>query len=249
MNNIHNNNIMNNIEDIKYSFYINLESRRDRKVHVEDELRKIGIVPQRFNAIRLQNGALGCSMSHLRCLETAKNNNWDHILIVEDDIKFMDPQLFQKQLNAFLSNHTDFDVLLIAGNNIPPYTIIDNTCVKVTKCQTTTGYLVKSHYYDRLISNIKAGINMLIREPEKHVLYAIDKYWFQLQERDSWYLITPLTVTQLDGYSDIEKRITNYTRVMIDLDKKWLLKKENTVVENPIKMGRPSTKIYMNTGI
>jgi len=249
MNNIHNN-IMNNIEDIKYSFYINLESRRDRKVHVEDELRKIGIVPQRFNAIRLQNGALGCSMSHLGCLETAKNNNWDHILIVEDDIKFMDPQLFQKQLNTFLSNRTDFDVLLIAGNNIPPYTIIDDTCVKVTKCQTTTGYLVKSHYYDRLITNIKAGINMLIREPEKHVLYAIDKYWFQLQERDSWYLITPLTVTQLDGYSDIEKRITNYTRVMTDLDKKWLLKKENTVIiDNPIKMGRPSTKIYMNTGL
>jgi hypothetical protein len=94
---------------------------------------------------------------------------------------------------------------------------------------------------------------MLIREPDKHVLYAIDKYWFQLQERDNWYLIVPLTVTQLDGYSDIEKRITNYTRVMIDLDKKWLLPKETrenkVIIDNPIKMGRPSVKLYMNTGI
>ena len=39
---------------------------------------------------------------------------------------------------------------------------------------------------------------------------------------DNWYLITPLTVTQREDYSDIEKRQTNYTRVMIDLDKEWM---------------------------
>ena len=57
---------------INHAFYINLESRPDRKQHVERELMKVGIKAKRFNAIRLPNGALGCSMSHLRCLETAK---------------------------------------------------------------------------------------------------------------------------------------------------------------------------------
>ena len=218
--------MISNISDIKHSFYINLESRPDRKIHVENQLNIIGIESNRFNAIKLPNGALGCSMSHLKCIETAKENNWEHILIVEDDIKFLNPEVFMNQLNNFLNLHTDWDVVLIAGNNLPPHDVIDDTCVKVTRCQTTTGYIVKSHYYNTLIDNIRNGITNLIKEPTQHFLYAIDKYWFKLQQRDKWYLITPLTVTQREDYSDIEKRPTNYTRVMTDLTKEWLVKQQ-----------------------
>lgn len=215
--------MLSNIHDIKHAFYINLEFRTDRKIHVEEQLKIIGIEANRFNAIKLPNGALGCSMSHLKCLEIAKENNWDHILIVEDDIKFLNPELFKEQINKFLNLHSDWDVVLIAGNNVPPHEIIDDTCVKVAQCQTTTGYIVKSHYYNTLIDNIRNGITNLIKEPRQHVLYAIDKFWFKLQQKDNWYLITPLTVTQREDYSDIEKRPTNYTRAMTDLTKEWLV--------------------------
>jgi len=209
------------MERIKHTFYINLESRPDRRQHVEQQLSQVGIKnAQRFNAIRLANGAIGCSMSHLKCLETALKNDWEHVLIVEDDILFLKPNKFVAQFNKFLDIHkTNFDVLLIGGNNIPPYLCVDDTCIKVTKCQTTTGYLVQRHYYKQLIANIREGISKLMREPEKHILYAIDKYWFQLQAVDKWFLITPLTVTQREDYSDIEQRRTNYTKVMTDLDK------------------------------
>jgi GR25 family glycosyltransferase involved in LPS biosynthesis len=210
---------MDSITDIKHAFYINLATRPDRKQHVETQLKMLGITAKRFNAIKLPNGALGCSMSHLKCLETAKANGWTHLLIVEDDITFLNPELFKSQLNLFLSNHKSWDVVLIGGNNIPPYTKIDDTCVKVSTCQTTTGYLVNGHYFDILIDNFRSGIKNLIEFPQQHVIYAIDKYWFQLQKRDNWFLITPLTVTQREDYSDIEKRPTNYTRAMIDLDK------------------------------
>lgn len=211
------------MESIKHTFYINLESRKDRKHLVEKELTLLGITPNRFNAIQLENGAIGCSMSHLKCLEIAKQNNWEHVLIVEDDIKFLDPKLFIEQFNK-VWNIRNFDVLLIAGNNVPPYFKIDESCVKVTRCQTTTGYIVMNHYFDTLIQNIREGIGKLMREPSKHVLYAIDKYWFQLQQRDRWLLITPLTVTQREGYSDIEKRNTNYEKALTDLDKADLLR-------------------------
>ena len=214
---------------INHAFYINLESRPERKQHVERELMKVGIKAKRFNAIRLPNGALGCSMSHLRCLETAKKNNWPHVCIVEDDIQFLKSQVFIQQCNKALTKK--FDVILLAGNNVQPYTRIDDSCVKVTRCQTTTGYIVKQHYYDKLIANIKEGIGKLLREPEKHVLYAIDKHWFQLQEIDTWLLVTPLTVTQREDYSDIEKRPTNYTRAMIDLDKVEFLKAQREAHE------------------
>ena len=93
---------------------------------------------------------------------------------------------------------------------------------------------------------------MLMKEPENHKMYAIDKYWFQLQERDNWFLITPLTVTQKEGYSDIEKRITNYTPVMIDLDKKIFFEKQKQrqIQENSLKMklfdSKPSMKMSMS---
>lgn len=219
---------MNSINDIKHSFFINLESRPDRKEHVIQQLNNIGIKSERFNAIKLKNGALGCSMSHLKCLEIAKQNNWEHVMIIEDDIKFLNPELFVKQLNIFLKNHKEWDVILIAGNNMPPYDNIDSCCVKVSRCQTTTGYIVKKHYYDKLISNYREGISNLIKQPENHRFFAIDKYWFRLQEKDLWFLIVPLTVIQREDYSDIEKRATNYSKVMVDLDKEWMFNKNKT---------------------
>jgi GR25 family glycosyltransferase involved in LPS biosynthesis len=214
---------MNSMNDIQHAFYINLLSRPDRKQHVEEQLQIIGLKAERFNAIKLPNGALGCSMSHLKCLETAKEKKWSHVLIVEDDIKFLDPNLFKTQLNTFLTKHNDWDVVIIGGNNVPPYQNIDETCVRVSSCQTTTGYLVKGHYFDTLIENFRSGIKKLLENPTQPILYAIDKYWFQLQKKDKWYLIIPLTVTQREDYSDIEKRPTNYTRVMTDLDKRAFL--------------------------
>jgi hypothetical protein len=117
----------------------------------------------------------------------------------------------------------------------------------VSSCQTTTGYLVNGHYFDTLIDNFRTGINKLIKNPELHVQYAIDKYWFHLQKRDNWYLIIPLTVTQREDYSDIEKRPTNYTNVMTDLDKEWFLKKQlvNPIVKMNTPSKKPSMKINM----
>jgi len=215
---------MKSISDIKHAFYINLESRPDRKAQVEEQLRNVGLTcAQRFNAVKLDDGRVGCSMSHLKCLSKARDEKWDHVLICEDDIQFLDPELFINQLNRFLSKHETWDVVLLAGNNIPPYKRDGDECVQVLHCQTTTGYLVNGHYFDTLIDNIRNSITKLMREPEKHIHYAIDRYWFSLQQRDNWYLLTPLSVVQREGYSDIEKKVTNFVKAMTDLDKKELM--------------------------
>jgi glycosyl transferase family 25 len=224
------------LKDITNIFYINLEHRVDRKEHVETQLLKIGLQGQRFNAIRMDNGAVGCSMSHLKLLQQALKTGLDHILIVEDDIEFLDPNLFKEQLDCFLKNRSsNWDVVLLAGNNMPPYETIDETCVKVTRCQTTTGYLVNGHYIEKLLNNVKMGLTNLIREPRNHAQYAIDKHWFVLQEKDIWFLITPLTVVQREDYSDIEKKVINYQEAMTDLDKKELFEKIKVYKENRLK--------------
>jgi hypothetical protein len=44
----------------------------------------------------------------------------------------------------------------------------------------------------------------------------------QLQQQDFWYMITPPTVTQIQGYSDIEERTVNYEWLLLDMEKPWL---------------------------
>ena len=94
---------MNTIADIKHAFFINLDSRPDRKQHVEGQLSALGIPAERFKAIKLKNGAIGCSMSHIKVLEMAKANDLPHVLIVEDDILFTKPDVFVEQLNLFFT--------------------------------------------------------------------------------------------------------------------------------------------------
>lgn len=218
--------IIKDINDIKHAFYINLDYRVDRKNHIEKQLKSVGIKAERFNAIAMDNGALGCSTSHLKCLEIAYNNDWDHVLICEDDLTFLEPITFIYQIDKFFKymDINSWDVLMLGGNVVPPFKKIDNYCVKVERCLTTTGYIVNKHYIPVLIENIKNGIDKLYQNPELKVKYAIDVNWFPLQKKDNWYLITPLTVIQEPGYSDIEKKTTNYKHLMIDLNKTYLTK-------------------------
>ena len=205
-------------------FYINLEERPDRKKHFLSEMEKIrlpmpNLEVERFNAIKHSNGALGCSMSHLRCIQDAKRENWEKVLIMEDDTTFLNTELFVSQLDIFLKSTREWDVLLLAGNNLLPYKAINNNCIQVFNCLTTTAYIVKSHYYDTLIINYKEGILNLMKEPERKKEYAIDKYWQRLQRKDKWYLLIPPSIVQYENYSDIEKKQTNFQDYMLNYNK------------------------------
>jgi glycosyl transferase family 25 len=214
------------IADIKNVFYINLEKRKDRRSHIEEQLTAVGFTNfERFNAFETQNGRIGCSLSHIKCLELAQARKYNHVLICEDDTLFTEPTVIINQLNSFLQSKIPFDVLMLAGNNLPPYTVINETCVKVQQCQTATCYLVMAHYFQTLIKNYKEGLRLLLKQPENHFFYALDKYWFTLQQKDKWYLLTPLTVVQLDSYSDIENCQKNYAKLMLDLDKTALIQR------------------------
>ena len=199
--------------------YINLDSRPDRKEHVEKELVKIGVMePERFKAVKLENGALGCSMSHLKCVEIAKQKKYEYVLICEDDITFLNPIIFLTQLKRFIKSDIEWDVVLIAGNNMVPFETVNDTCIKIFNCQTTTGYIVKNNYYDILIKNFKEGIQKLMKEPLNNG-FKIDKYWVELQKQNNWFLITPLTIIQREDYSDIEKKVTNFSNYMLNYNK------------------------------
>ena len=220
----------------EHTLFINLDHRKDRLEHAEKEFEKLGIEAERFNAIKTSSGAVGCTLSHIKCLEIAKERDYEQVFICEDDITFTNPELFKTNIEKFCENEDImWDVLIIGGNNVPPYKQYYDYCARVYNCQTTTGYIVKQEFYDVMIKNFKEGVTKLMRDPNNKRMYAIDIYWKKLQMENFWYMITPPTVTQYENFSDIENKKLNYDHLLLDMDKKWLLKQQQHNVYMNIK--------------
>lgn len=202
----------NNIENV---YYINLEERTDRKRQIEKQLDILKWKYQRFDAIKAKSGRLGCSLSHLKLLQMAKEKELPYIVILEDDIMFTKFDKFKWLLKEFLKENLNFDVYLLAGNLRAPGEKVTPNILKVSRSFTTTGYIVMRHYYNILIQNIKEGIQNLLKNTNNS-LFAVDSYWLKLQQSGNWYISFPRTVTQQPDYSNIENREVNYNHLMLD---------------------------------
>ena len=207
------------INDIlKNNYYINLEHRKDRNQEAITELQKIGITnPNRFNAIKHDKGAIGCSMSHLEVLKIAKKNNWDYVTIFEDDVLFLNPEETLTKLDEIVNSNIEWDVIILGGNNFKPYETINDNFIRVKNCQCSTAYIVKKSYYDTLINHWLEGLKKLIQTNDTPK-YALDQYWKILQKKDNFILITPVEVAQRESYSDIEKKNVNYIGEMLNIN-------------------------------
>jgi len=230
------------MELFKYTFFINLESRPDRLENVQKEFQKMGIKGERINAVKAKVGGIGCTLSHIRCLEEAKKRGYEHVFICEDDVKFTNPELFKQQLQKFSNNkEVQWDMLLVGANVVPPYQRVGDYCARVFNAQTTTGYIAKKEMYDVLLDNFKESCNLQMKNPGSPGVsnpYALDIWWKRLQPQYFWWIITPLTVTQYENYSEIEDRVTNYDHLMLDMEKTWY---------KPVKQGSGSI-VRMNLG-
>lgn len=222
-----------NMDWFKNSLFINLDSRVDRLQHALDEFGKMDIQVERVSAIKNKHGAIGCTMSHIKCLQMAKERDYDYVFICEDDITFLDPTKLKEHMKLFhrhIHETLKWDVLIIGGNNVPPYQPLTEYCARVFSCQTTTGYIVRKHFYDILIANFKESATNLMKDPGNTREFALDIYWKRLQKQYIWLMITPPTVTQYESFSDIEQRNVNYDRLMLDMNKEWFIKQQQAIM-------------------
>ena len=215
---------LNNKENIvkwNQHYYINLDYRTDRKERAIKEFQKIGIKnPNRFSAIKNDNhGGIGCGLSHVAVLEKAKQNGWDYVIIMEDDIKFYDPEETVRKINNVFQSDIEWDVMLIGSIAHERGLIesINEDCVRVNGgFVNTTMYIVKRHYYDTLINLWKKDMisfeNEIIKNKKNmnkdlitriYHRYAIDQAWKQLQKKDKFITIIPNKVNQSGFSSDI----------------------------------------------
>jgi glycosyl transferase, family 25 len=190
-------------EFIENVVYINLLHRTDRKSQIESELQKYFPVEkfQRFNAIQHSHGGVGCVMSHIAVLEMAISKGWTNVLIIEDDAMWNKFETGYPLLEKLSKN--DYDVIVL-GAAFAKY----DSNYRLSKCTTTTAYIVNKAYYQIILENFKEGLEKLL-STGKWSTFALDQYWSRIQLTGKWYATIPSLMIQRPGMSDIEKRFVN----------------------------------------
>lgn len=201
--------------------YINLDHRKDRKEKIEKQL---SIFPQekveRFSAIKHDNGAIGCSKSHIAVLELALKNKWKNILVVEDDMLWNEQ--FDEQLKVLEQKLSEPYDVIVLGGMWPHY---DKKTLKLFKCYGTGAYIVNSSYYQTLLNNFKEGLEKLenyhYSPPKKQFIwnkskihyteeFNLDQYWNRLKLKDNWFIVQMMY--SKEDYSDIAKSNVDYSQ-------------------------------------
>jgi len=197
-------------------FCINLSKRPDRLDNFKSEVEKHNLGEfVRFEAVdgdllkinsKLLKGEIGINQSIINLMELSIRENYNHILIIEDDCVFNENI---KQLNDYLPQvPNDWDMLYFGGNHnthmgtIPPFPVNKNI-VRLHTTYAAHCIAIKKHMFPIILKEIKKFESPL------------DVSYQKLQKNHKIYGLNPGVATQMKDYSDIQKKEVNYD---------WLIK-------------------------
>ena len=216
-----------------HAVYINLDRRPDRHISIEHQLRLVGLKAKRISAVEgdkqdLQGcwdhgekqcaGQIGCQMSHIRALEYAISQDWEHVAVFEDDFEWserVDPKYVMKALDRVHRLHPDWDLIAISLNLLNYSFILPEEIIQISEtatarvsqireAQTTHGYIVRKRFLPKVLDAFQNC------DLKLDYMTAIDTCWKALQGAYKWYALVPQLGVQAVGYSDIEKQKVDY---------------------------------------
>jgi GR25 family glycosyltransferase involved in LPS biosynthesis len=150
-------------------------------------------------------GHLGCGKSHIKAIEFAIEKNWDSVLIVEDDVAFVDVTNLNNIKNI------KWGVMMLGYGHHHLQDCEYSFLKKVKSATCAHAYIVKKDYYQTILDNFKEAVKNMTRELEAHLetnttklhyCSAIDQYWSSLQEKDMFYTFDPVIAIQSELGSD-----------------------------------------------
>ena len=194
--------------------YINLDRRTDRREKIEKVLEKFSY--RRLAATSHEYPFIGATLSHIRELQLAIQENWESVLIMEDDMQWNNFDKNFSLLTELMKN--PFDVIILGGILVSH----NPETHKLYKCNSMGAYVVHRNYYQTLLNNFGEGYNLLIKDVYQKVQlwglkktirrdaeYRIDVYWHKLQAKDNWFII-PLCFSSI-GHSDVSNRMMDWS--------------------------------------
>jgi GR25 family glycosyltransferase involved in LPS biosynthesis len=197
-------------------FYINLDSRVDRKTHFENNIRTIPFFSNitRLPAVVTKDGPIGCGLSHIKVLQSWYATNEEFFAVFEDDFMILDEDHLRQFVEDFKkierSDTWDIIVLTPRGNTVVENNDMTNARFRrIIENQTATGYIIKRRMVPILIENLKEAVSMQLQGADKN-LCAIDQYWKRLQRKYNFYYYLNVFAGQLPGWSDLENRMVDY---------------------------------------
>lgn len=221
-----------------HKMYINLDHRTDRKLHMENELSRVGITAERFKAFKtnehiwdtnktkvMQNrtpGAIGCHYSQVEVMKIALENK-KSAFVMEDDLVFCDDFYDRMQtIEKFLNNNL-WDVFWLGGTfhvNPPVWhtgkhpNLLESNFGKDVQCTHEPRILKtygcwSTYAYIVNINSIEKVTNLL--DKYVHESMGIDWLFIKLGLHLNTYCYVPGCVKQLDNKSDIGKGTTMFS--------------------------------------
>ena len=196
-------------------YYINLEYRTDMYDSINnviDNLQFDRSKVTRINAIKKDNGAYGCALSHIKALEDAKKNAYKKVLILEDDFVPFDYEETKFKINKFFNEVDDWDLLMLSCHLKEVQDCEINNVKKVIHCQSTIAYAIQKHFIDKLLEVFNESANMLLQIPQycEPCQHCIDVNWLKLQKESNWYTFYPILGREYPKYSDVQNKFLDH---------------------------------------
>lgn len=188
--------------------FINRNGRADRRINMTKRLLEKGIITERFKAIegghvdksklrfenpikRLDNGEIGCYMSHRAVWGLAKKEGWQRTLILEDDCIFTDhfkPKLLESvpEWDMLYLGQWNYDHPQNGGNGDGGKTFalkneVSPNLWKADRCWLTHAYAVDLKCIDYLLANTEnmySSLDNIIADVQKDLkVYAFHPNW------------------------------------------------------------------------
>jgi len=192
-------------------YVINLKRRPDRLKHIQSEFKKINSSFKLIEAIDGNTlstnknagngwnykGVTGCAYSHKKVYCDALANNYNKILVVEDD------NIFSEDFNLRFKNFIqqipeDWDMLYFGGNHRAKNKPISVNVEKNTQTFTTNCYGIKTKHLPLLLKDLP--------EDTSKLTLPIDVLLTNVQQNFNSYSHKPKICWQLEDYSDIEQK-------------------------------------------
>lgn len=200
-------------------YYINLNHRTDRREHMEQLKQKYPFFKniERMEAVVNKRGIIGCSLSHIKCLNELLKRNKECYLIMEDDFCILNEDNFNGFMLEFnkIKNDKNWDVITLTPRGNTVIKNYNQGFHKIINNQTATGYIVKHNFIKRLLEVYKQGVEQLMRDEDPNK-WVNDQCWKPLQLESNFIYYEKIYGGQLMCYSDLEKRVVDYNKRFIE---------------------------------
>lgn len=189
-------------------YCINLDTRPDRWEHATQEFIKAGIVDKvkRFSAIKNVDGRVGIIKSNLAIVKIAKEKKLKNVLVFEDDVEFIvdDPQtVLQTTINQV--KDIKWHLFYLGANTHEKLIKFKPNLILLKNAFAVHSMAYSNLIYDEFINKFER-VNAINNFDDILDVYLARK----IQEKYVCLMVNPMMTTQMNSYSDIEKRVVNY---------------------------------------